>query len=418
MGLTIASLNPALKVHYGPQELKSMSYMDRPGLALIDKYENFGGDSLPLPVKFAKPQNLAAQFGAASRINSGDPATSSSALAKFSLTRVRGYANAYIGREAMLASKNDVNSFVRGATMDIDGAVSQCSDDLHIALYGNGHGERGVVGSVDGTGLIVTLSQKEDISRFEVGMAVQFGATASDVNSALAAEIVTVTAVDRSAGAITISGAVTGITTGAGPNKSIFRYGDRLATAITSSDYLKLAGLDGWLPAVAPGPTDNWFGVNRSVDTDRLAGIRVTAGASRRKTLMHAAIETGRQGARGARLCLANPTDVEALMFEYEDKVQHDTVKAPDLELGFESIKVVTPMGRIDVVADHQCPVGTSFLLTPSSWKLYSIEGAPHMVGESGKFLRSHTDDTFKVEFAWYGNLGCDAPGKNARITW
>jgi len=94
-------------------------------------------------------------------------------------------------------------------------------------------------------------------------------------------------------------------------------------------------------------------------------------------------------------------------------------VQAPgELGIGFDSVSVRTPAGSVRVVSDHQCPKGTGFLLDMKTWKLYSTRSAPHMVDEAGKFLRSHSADSYKVELAAYLQLGCDAPGRNARLTW
>ena len=104
MTMTVSSLNPVLKEHYGPQALKILGYKDRPALALLPKYERFTGRNLPLPVAYSRPQNLAAGFNEANRSAAGAPAKSTTATARFLLERRKGYGNAFLDREAILAA--------------------------------------------------------------------------------------------------------------------------------------------------------------------------------------------------------------------------------------------------------------------------------------------------------------------------
>ena len=411
MTLDLAAFDAALKVHYGPQTLKDIAYRGRPALAMVSKYENFGGRNLPLPVRHANPQNTAADFAAASGIAVGSPATSSSALVEFLLKRKKGYSNAFLDRETMLASRGDVNAFARAADMEIEGAINNCSDGLHIDMFGDGLGTRGQIASVSGA--TITLTKKEDISRFDVNLIVVVSNGGVRTN-ALRSDARAITAVDRSAGTITLSSAITGMAA----NDFIFRFGDRQAPAVTSSaQYTRLSGFDAWLPETAPGPGDSFQGVDRSVDTDRLAGLRIDGSAKTYgEAMTEAVIEISRQGGR-ADCAFFNPTDVFNFVNELGTKVEYRNTMSSEGLVGFRSLVVTTPMGEVEVIGDHQCPVGVSYVLTKATWKLYSLDGAPHIVDEAGKYLRSHDADRYKVEFAHYAELGCDMPGRNARLT-
>lgn len=72
-----------------------MVYESNPLLAMIPKYEKFGGDLLPLPCKYANPQNSSATFSTA---NNG---TGSSKGVRFQLTRAKYYSIAKIDTETL-----------------------------------------------------------------------------------------------------------------------------------------------------------------------------------------------------------------------------------------------------------------------------------------------------------------------------
>ncbi len=46
--LDMTSFAAALKVHYTPQRVENMVYRDNPLLAMLPKYEQFGGKNLPI----------------------------------------------------------------------------------------------------------------------------------------------------------------------------------------------------------------------------------------------------------------------------------------------------------------------------------------------------------------------------------
>ena len=56
MSLDITSFDAALKQHYTSDRIENMVYSDNPLLALLPKYEQFGGKNLPIPVIHGNPQ--------------------------------------------------------------------------------------------------------------------------------------------------------------------------------------------------------------------------------------------------------------------------------------------------------------------------------------------------------------------------
>jgi len=62
MALNMTTFAAALKQHYTDEKIENMVYKDNPFLAMIAKYEDFGGENLKLPVKYGLPMGRSATF--------------------------------------------------------------------------------------------------------------------------------------------------------------------------------------------------------------------------------------------------------------------------------------------------------------------------------------------------------------------
>ena len=129
----------ALKEHYKPQRIKEMVYKNNPLLALMPKYTKFGGENMPIPIIVTGPQRRSAVFA------TGQANTSTSSVKQFLLTRVRDYSFASIEHEAIKASQNNADAFIRYATMEIDGAIHALKRSLAVSLYRDGSGSIGTL---------------------------------------------------------------------------------------------------------------------------------------------------------------------------------------------------------------------------------------------------------------------------------
>jgi hypothetical protein len=172
MALNMTTFAAALKQHYTDEKIENMVYKDNPFLAMISKYEDFGGENLKLPVKYGIPMGRSATFADAVSNKTA------SQLKAFLLTRKADYAIASIANETIEASKGNANAFIEAATFEIDGAIEAATRSLAISLYGDGSGSIGVVGALATTTAsndTVTLATIQDITNFEVGMQLNFG---------------------------------------------------------------------------------------------------------------------------------------------------------------------------------------------------------------------------------------------------
>jgi len=390
MALNMTTFAAALKQHYTDEKIENMVYKDNPFLAMISKYEDFGGENLKLPVKYGLPMGRSATFADAVSNKSA------SQLKAFLLTRKADYAIASIANETIEASKGNANAFIEAATFEIDGAIEAATRSLAISLYGDGSGQIGVVGSLATTTAsndTVTLATIQDITNFEVGMQLNFGSASTNKE---------ISTINRDTGVILLTAA-----SGATTTEAIYVDGDKDN---------KLTGLGGWVPSSAPGSTDSFFGVNRSSDATRLGGIRFDGSSLPiEEALIGAAARVAREGGK-PDVCFINYNNFADLEKALGSKVSYVDVKV-NPEIGFRGILVHGPRGPIKVVPDQNCPNGVAYMLQMDVWKLYSLGKAPKILDSDGlKFLRESTADAVEARVGYYAQLGCRAPGFNVRV--
>lgn len=396
--LDLTSFAASLKQHYTNQKVENMCYKDNPALAMLSKYEQFGGENLKLPIKFGIPQGRSATFSTAQANKT------TSQYKAFLITRSKDYALASIDNETIEASKGNPNAFFEAATSEIDSAIESITRSLAIALYGTGSGSIGQV-LAGSTGSSFTLAEDQDVTNFEVGMELVFS-TANGGGSVKSGNV-TVTGVNRDSGVISVD-ALTAINGGAGAATNDFVF--------VQGDYdLKIKGFRAWVPDSAPGGGDNFFGVNRSADVTRLAGIRYDGSAQPiEEALIDAASRIAREGGK-PDYCFLSYNKFSELEKALGSKVQY--VEHNVGEIGFRGILIHGPRGSIKVIADQNCPDSRAFMLTMNTWKLYSLGKCPKILDMDGlKMLRESNADAVEIRIGYYAQLGCVAPGFNANV--
>ena len=399
MTLDMTSFEAALKEHYTDDRVKNLVYKNNPLLAVLPKMERFGGKNLPIPIQFGVPGSRSASFADALAQKGG----ASSQFEDFVLTRVKDYCLASIDNETLEASIGNPNAFMEAAANEVDSAIHSCTRSLATALYRDGTGTIGVAGGAT-AGVTLDLATVDDIVNFEVGMTI-VSTAASGALPVLGTAVIS--AVDRDLGVMTTVAAH-----GMAPGEFIACQGDLSA---------KISGLGAWVPDAAPAPATPFFGVDRTADTSRLAGVRFAgAGAPGNKVsdLTKASARLAREGGRPTH-CFMNHVDYGLLLDELNAKVEYAEVAASERgDISFSAMRLHTPSGTVTVIPDHNCPVGKAYLIQMDTWKLYSLGGAPKILQTDGmRFLRESSADGVEVRVGYYAQLGCNAPGYNCVIT-
>lgn len=412
MALDMTSFDAALKEYYTDEAVENMVYKNNPFFALVPKAENFFGRNHPVPIITGNPQGRSATF---TRAQTRGQVTNS-LVEQFLMTRVKDYGVATIDNETLEASKNDMGAFLEAATVEIDGIINALTRSLATAQYRSGYGDIGVIGSISSA--TITLATTEDITNFEVGMELDLSLTqAANVLKAYGTSSngLIVTGVNRSTGVLTFGFNVTDATNGiptALAGDVIFVRGDRQNSATPAR--LKVAGLEAWIPYTSPSATA-FFGVDRSVDPTRLAGIRYDGTAAPiEEALIDASTLLGREGGSPDHIFL-NFAKYASLEKALGAKVQYADLKVGTV--GFRAIRINGPTGDIKVVPDQNCPFSRAYILTLDVWKHRSLGKAVRVIDTDGlQMLRQSGSDGVEVRYGYYANLECRAPGHNAVV--
>lgn len=419
----------ALKELYtGDHFMKDLVYRKNPALALMPKDESpsgMAGKYIPVPLIYAPSQGRSATFTNAQ--TNQNPA----ALKSFFVYRVPNYSLASITNELLEATVGDAGTFIDEGKLQIDSAIRSISNDLAFDMFRVGTGSRGIIGTFaqNGTvtgGTTIGLSDPQQVVNFEVNMVL---VAASSDGGAPTTDTVLITGINRSTGVLVGTAstgsldakfAVGGYLTVQGDVGS----GGATATGTdpqssTTTGYFKVTGLAGWLPINGPVPGESFWGVDRTADSVRLAGVNYNAqNESIEEGFIDASVLTAREGGE-PDMAFVSFNTWGSLEKELGAKVQYVQVKHDMADIAFKGITVNAPYGPITVMADRNCQSKTGFLLELDVWKLRTLGKAPHILtyGREGlDGIRVSNADALEVRVGYYGNLVCSAPGFNSVV--
>lgn len=404
--LDLSSMNAALKELYDGQVIENLVHADNPFLAMVPKSTDFGGKYKPVPIITGVSQGRSSTFSYAQANQSPVQVES------FLLTRAADYSIATIDNQTMMASKTDRMAFLEGSKLVIDGAIRSSTNSLASALFRSGSGSIGLIAAGGITSGVITLSDPTSVTQFEVNMVLQ--ANATDGGSTPRAALGYVVAVNRTSATPTITVSATGLG-GAAGSPSGWQAGDYLL--VQGDNNAKIKGLAGWIPAVAPTSSDLWFGVNRSVDATRLAGVIYDGGAqSIEEALVDSSSLVAREGGK-PKFFVTNYASYAALEKALGAKIQYITEKGP-AEIAFRGILVNGANTQIEVFPDRSCPQQLGYLLQMDTWKLECLGDAPQILryGDGLEMLRVYNADAGEVRVGYYAQLRTNAPGWNATV--
>lgn len=396
--LDVSSASAALKVYYSDQRITQLMYKQAPLWAMLPKFTDFYGKLYPLPLRVADTAGRSGTF------TNAQSQKRPSVYRDFNLTRAKDYSLASIDSETWMASESNAGAFMKLATAEIDSALNALKRSLTWTIYGDGSGALGTVASVSSTNPeTITLANPEDIVKFEINQTIEVRLGATTRLFATATPTAVITKVNRDTGVITVDVDNSG-------NTDTIVAGDTINVV---GDYnIKATGLAGWVPSTDPSATP-FFGLDRTPDPTRLAGVRVSAtGMPKDEAYITAARRIGREGA-SPDYGFASFLDYASLEKTLGAKVIYDDIEIAGV--GFRGIKISGPDRPITIVPDKDCPVGKSYLLTMDTWGYYSLKQPIMLLDLDGnRVLREGAADAYEVRCATYGQVGCDHPGANA----
>lgn len=398
--------------------MKDLVYKENPFFALVPKNESpdgFAGKYIPVPLEYGTPQGRSHTFANA---QNNQTATS---LASFFVYVVNDYQLVTITNLLMEQTKTSAGAFVDGAKLQMDGGFRNLTNNIAFEIFADGTGNRGSIGSATAVSAVytITLANAQTVVNFEVGMTLVNFTFSSTAISAVSTSTGQITSVDRANGILIVqASAVDSSWSTAGKGLGI--QGDVVSGSISTGSALALSGLAAWLPVTSPSVSDSFWGVNRSADPTRLAGLRYNAQAyTIEEGITNALAFLNREGGK-PDLCVMDFASYAALVNALGAKVQYVQVRHDEVEVAFEGITFQSAYGRVTVLADRSCQPQTAYLLTMATWKLRSLGKVPHILtyGMEGlEGLRVGNADALEIRIGYYGNLICSAPGWNCVVS-
>ena len=401
MPLDFDGVKDALKELYPEQRIAELVFKNHPLMALMPARTDFFGRQFFVPIRHGKPQGRSHTF-ANSQIDEFG-----SLYEGFTIDRVNDYGNAQITGEAAEAAESEPARFIETLQAEMDGSLSTLGDNMALGSYTNTGGARAKIAAGGVTGDVITLDNPEDIVFFEVGMLITMDTDDGTTGGPAATPGSRILIVDEDAGTFTVND-IADMDTPTG-GEFLFVVGDF---------GLDVAGLDAWLPAVAPTGGDSFFGVDRSVQPSRLAGIRFSAGSGTLiDGLINANARLRRSGGRISHF-FANPIRVAQLELALEGRKIINDVPSPTFNgISFQALGVMLATGNVPVIADPDCPVDVVYGLQMDTWSRASLREAPRIFdGDGLRFLRIGNSDGFEIRTVARWNQYCNAPGHNIRI--
>lgn len=406
MAVTTSTIAYALKRVYSGRAVENAVYKDNPLLAMMRKEGGFTGSHHIHAIRYRDTGGRSTAFGTAQTL--AGTSLGASAGLQFLVTRVKNYQVYTLETEAILAGRDDKGSLLRTLTTEVDSALNNIGRDMAQDIYRIGNGAKALTTNRTGAGPF-TWTVGEGIANIEVGMTVVFAATANGALRGSTGEAVV--SVDRGAGTFTTATNADSAASG----DYVYIKGDRAAGAITAADYLKVSGLDAWVPASAPSSGESFFGVDRSPDATRNAGLRIDISTyNPEEGLVVALHQLAREGGDPSHL-FTSFLDSRNIHLALGAKAETEYMKVGDI--GFSSIRVTGPKGDVRVIADQNAQQAVGNLLTMDTWAIKHLGDFINVLDLDGARLsRESAADRFEGRMAFYGNVVCYAPGRNARL--
>lgn len=412
--------------------MKDLILNRNPALAIMDKDESesgMGGKYFPVPVLSDVGGGRSANFGNAQAYQTA-PVT-----VEFQVTRVQNYSLATLTGDFLRASAQDIGAFMPGAELNVKAAFQSLGNDYALSLFGDGSGTRGTYGLGSGTitSGVIQLDALGQVYNFSVNMAlVSFSIAGQTPTQSTGANLAYVIAVDTGAGTVTVSatqGGAAGTPTGWSSSfPYIAQVGDVnfITNGLNSANMLKWAGFGAWIPSAAPGGSDNFFGVNRSISPTKLAGLRFNgAGESIQDALIDATNQLAANGTEAGDpdFIFINPVSYQTLVKQLTSQGQYQMIKAKineEVSISFKALVLPTANGEIAILQDRSCPSQTAYIITHKTWKIRANGKIAMFLTYPGFYdqlgIPVPGSDAIQLQIGGYSNVTCNAPVANAYV--
>lgn len=401
-GLNSTTFDAARKIVYR-QGIEKAVLEKSPFVGMMEKVQ-FPGKQKDLVVDVA-------HAGASASFTVAQAQKSSSTKYAFNMTRASLYVQGSIDGEVEESSTSE--GAVASALKDL--LEEKAQEFSHALSWSAWNGQGGAVGRINSSGpstTTITLTNVSDHVNFNVGDEVQLSTTntaASTPHSSGASA--TITAINRETGVLTTDSNWTSQIGSAAADDFIFKKGMVGACA---------AGVLAWVsPDASPG---SLFGVTRTIDRNRLAGIRYPAANMDPVSAIIMARAIGRENSKDDLDVLwvgcRRYADIELSIEGKSTPVKMTGKTSGGIEIGYEGIRY----GSLTIMEDPFCPNPYGLITKKKGvWKCGTTKsGLPHFQdnGSNGKLFPEPSEDANQFRMRGYFQYECHRPVSNVLLLW
>ena len=440
-----------LKEYYGVQDVEALVFRNSPVLGKIRK-ERVGGKYIPLPMAVYGSGAVTSDYTQVTQ-----QAANSYTGISMQVTPGRLFSSFVLDPEEFLASQGDRAAFISVFAIRAMLAMDDLRKTLATCFYRSGYLEMGPILAVDSNKLYVDVDPSTAMA-ISPQSQVLFAATTTSAyrGSGVAVTVSSIQTVQSSGNVrITFTGTYDAAVA---VGDLVMMKGGRDASLNPNAP----VGLAGWLPAVANRTSATWttyiatnfFGVNRSVAPDRLAGQFVLRNSGANETYTAALlrlVKAVRRGGGVPDLIVVNDDDFGTLANEvianrtFLQGLQGSEAGGKNTaSQGLTQLKMQFSTNWISMIYDDPyCPKGVAYVLDSDSLRLFGLSnaapivdpipagnepGAPKAAGtpEPTTQFQFLVDDMYttspialqsgmglRVDFQFYGSFAVLAPAHN-----
>ena len=380
-----ASILAMLKVYYKKEGIQNLLFRNSPLLKKINK-ERVEGKEQRFAAMYSRGGAAGGDFTAAKT-----QAATVAQTAEFCVTPGQLFSVYTMNAKEVAASRSNAGAYMRVGGAKMFAASESFRKTLAAALYGAGYGEICAVPSggwtlTANTDTTVTLPE-DAIMKIDVGSKLVIKETRETAETS-AQNTLTVKAINGTTVTVTPSG----------NTDATQAYIVCLAGSMSSTNPLLPVGLDGWLPVKSKRTGDGWtnfiddlfFGVDRSVNPDRLAGAfyNGTGASEAKKSCVTKLIKALRRQGSLCDMIVMNDDDFLAFSAELETTNTYFTATSTrekkTANVGFSDITAAFSTNYIEnCIDDPYCPKGRFYVLSSDAVEFWGYTNADKVVNDT-----------------------------------
>lgn len=402
--LTVTRYNSALKVWFPEKKFQTYKMDEQPFWNYLPKGNTFPGRNLEVPFQFSVGGG-----GNSHQFPDAQESKGSARYTHFTVSRARDYKIISLELEAIEASEGDDGAYMKATVAEIEAAQAHIVQQLGADLQGNSSGHVGTVVSVNAGANTFVVGDNE-IVHFEPDMRLQSSASPFSALRPGTVGFIVILSVNYDTNTITVDPAA---------GDSLTLYGLTAADRVYPKGNfgLSMLGTEAWVPTDRSGLATPFQGVDRSVFPSRLAGIFFDASSfGLLEGFERAAARAAKEHTKPDTWWV-NYNRFADLSLELGAKAIREPVKLG--EFAYDSIVQNFSGKKTRFMCDPNLPDTTALGTTRESWKFRSLKGVPRFLTKDfgSQMIVEPAGDALEVRIGWRGNLTCNNPGANVRVT-